>query len=465
MIGSRNATQVASQSRMRPAAGFHLLGQFEVQILLFAYWLHGTAAILIPGFSGSSSSFSGLSLLAPFSLLLICGGLIDHRASVGRPSAGATLMLVLPLLIPSSLMASLAMTGYALLLAAGSRSIARALAICAAGLAVAEVWTGIGRRLLGPVLLEFDAIGAALILSLFKADVTRIGTIVAPADGHTIILFADCASASILPGLMSVAAVMALRRVERIEVGFLVSMSALFCGLIVLNFARLALLASSDAAYEVGHGPIGQNLFDALAILLATAAAMAVPGTRARTSTAAIIRPHEQATQPRALIWVLIIAAICILGLGGKLLRYGVDRPPPDQIASENVISFIEAAGWVLSEEAVLIPQSGYHLLRFRREGCAATITISVLSTNGESLEAVAFALGANAAYIYSGLIQETPSRGLALRSWLHSAIAGLGFAPPATLPPLAITPPPPETADQCLPPPVAVWRSAGNLL
>ena len=144
MIGLRNATQVASQSRMRPTAGFHLLGQLEIQILLIAYWLHGTAAILIPGFSGSSSGFSGLSLLAPFSLLLICGGLIDHRASVGRPSAGATLLLILPLLIPSSLIASLAMAGYAMLLALRSRAIARALAICAAGLAVGEVWAVVG---------------------------------------------------------------------------------------------------------------------------------------------------------------------------------------------------------------------------------------------------------------------------------------------------------------------------------
>ena len=444
---------------MRPTAGFHLLGQLEIQILLIAYWLHGTAAILIPGFSGSSSGFSGLSLLAPFSLLLICGGLIDHRASVGRPSAGATLLLILPLLIPSSLIASLAMAGYAMLLALRSRAIARALAICAAGLAVGEVWAGIGRRLLGPVILEFDAIGAAFILSLFKADVTRVGTIVTPADGHTIILFADCASATILPGLMSFAAVMALRRIERIEAGFLVSMSALSCGLIVLNFARLALLASSDTAYEIGHGPIGQNLFDALAIALATGAALAAPGAQTQASTPANGLTQGQTAQPRTQVWVGIIAAICFLGLGGKLLRYSVDRPPPDQIASENVISFIESAGWVLSEEAVLIPQSGYHLLRFRRDGCAATITISVLSTNGESLEAVAIALGPNAAYIYSGLIQETPSRSLALRSWLYSAIAGLGFAPPATLPPLAITPPPPDTADQCLPPPVSSWH------
>lgn len=444
-IVSQGELQIATQNRENAGQALRL----EAPLFLLVYWLNSVAVSLAPGLTGDLDTVR-LGLTAPFTLFLICLCLAERSDAVEPPSRSVMLGFAMLTLAPSSLIATLGMAGYALILALRSKAPARFAAACAVGLALATLWSGLGRNLLAAPLLSVDAIAVAALLSWAGEAVTRSGNIIRLENDHAIIIFADCATAFLLLPALVMSAALGLRDATRISARFIAAMGGLCLALIAANLLRLCLLASSSEAYEIGHGAVGQNLFDALLISLAAGAALI--GREQRAAPPSKIRRKITPTR-----WLVVLLTIALIGFGMKLVRYGAPAANGDEAARAVLIAFLQDHGWRFDGDRTLVQSTGYGVMVFSQEGCRENFFVSLLSAEGESVDAVGVALP-EAAFLYGGALSPAPSRKAAFALWLDGALSATGLRAGFPLPALALSPPPPEAADACLPPPIAAW-------
>jgi len=441
----QDALQIATQTRQKTVQATAL----EAPLVLFAYWLNSIAVSLTPALLGDLAA-AHFNLTAAFTLILICLTLLERQDAVKPPSRPATLGFALLALVPSSLVATLGMAGYAMMLARRSQGPAHFAALSAIGLAVASIWNGLGRTLFAEPLLTLDAIAVEALLTWAGEAVMRTGNIVRLENGHAIIIFADCATAFLLFPVLGLGTVLALRDATRLNTRFFAAMASLCLALIAANLLRLTLLASAPEAYAIGHGPIGQNLFDALLIGLAACAALI---GRSRPM-AAPPNPSTRETSPR---WLAVVLMIALIGLSLKVIRYGALPSNGDDQARAVLIEFLARHHWHFQGDQTLVQSTGYSVMIFRQEGCSDSFSVSLLSAEGESVDAARAALP-NAAFFYGGTPQTGPSRAAAFTLWADGALSAIGLRAGSPMPALVLAPPPPQMFGACLPPPIAKW-------
>lgn len=442
---SQDALQIATQTRENSARASRL----EAPLFLLVYWLNSVAVSLAPALFGGLEA-GRIGLTAPFTLILLCQTLIERADAAAPPPRALTLGFALLTLAPSSLLATLGLSGYALALALRSQAQARLAAACAVGLALTTLWSGLGRNLFAAPLLALDAVAVEALLLWGGEAVTRSGNIIRLENGHAIIIFADCATAFLLFPALVLSAALGLREATRLSARFIAAMGALVLALIAANLLRLCLLASSADAYAIGHGPIGQNLFDALLIGLAAGAALIGRDKPIATSS-------EPANRGRSGRWLAILLLIALIGLGLKLIRYGAPPANGDDASRAVLIDFLERHDWRFLEDQTLVQSTGYGVMVFSQEGCRENFYVSLLSAEGESIDAVRAALP-DAAFRYGATLLAEPSRAAAAALWLDGAFSAIGLRAGFPTPALALAPPPTDAAGACLPPPSAAW-------
>jgi hypothetical protein len=445
--------QGASQIATRSATAATLATALAVPLFLFAYWLNSVAVTVTPLLSGDAN-IGRLGLTGPFTLFVICVTLFERNATIEPAWRWVMLGFALLTLPPSSLIATLGLAGYGLFLMLRSPAPVRLAGGCLVVLATTMIWGGIGRTLFAAPLLSADAMAVEVLLTWFGATPARNGNIVTLQNGHGIIIFADCATAFLLLPTLALSAVLGLRDATRINRRFVIAMASLCVAATAVNLLRLCLLVVSAEVYAVGHGPIGQNIFDAALIGLAAAAAYV--GRDKLPDRAAKPEPTMYGASPR---WLALLLAIVVVGFGLKLVRYTAPVLPGDDHARATLTTFLESHGWRFDRYSTLVQSTGYAVMVFSQDGCSETISASLLSAEGESVDAVRIALP-RAVFFYGGALLFEPSRAAAIGLWVDAATSAIGLRPGFPMPALALSPPPPLEAAPCAPPPIAAWAS-----
>lgn len=213
--------------------------------------------------NGTDTVFFGIS---PFELiaLLIAAHLLITTARNSDHQPGWPDALALGLvLIPSSAIAWLAVTGYAGYLAAKSRSETRTGMLLFCALGITALWASIFIRWFAAPITAFEATIVTGLLSLLRPDVSVSANLMGVVGGHQVLLLPACASAYLIPkAILAFAAVTtymgtSLDRHALIKIGVMTVFILTFA-----NWVRLAVMTWSHDLYLLGHGPVGANIFD-----------------------------------------------------------------------------------------------------------------------------------------------------------------------------------------------------------
>lgn len=174
------------------------------------------------------------------------------------------------LLLPSALVAALALVLMGAAVAWCSRGAARWGAIGMAGLGAIHLGGVLGQEALSS-LTHGEAWVTHALLSWFEPGVSLAGAVLRMPDGHGIAVLAGCSIAHFLPPALL--ALVVMRRAQGPARSLLGPVLMLTLILVTLNLLRLMLLAWSPLAYGWGHGVLGTNIFGLLcvAVLQATA--------------------------------------------------------------------------------------------------------------------------------------------------------------------------------------------------
>jgi len=245
-------------------------------VLLAAGVLNAMAAPLLAMLHGGDGELGTLLPLITLALLVGLSGRRQHLPEA--PLSGV--LFALAVLIPSSTICWLAVALFALRLAAMAGGRMRVGLVLLAGVAGVALWQVFDERLLGSALTLPDAIVMTPLLGLLRAGVERSGNIVGVAGGHRIVVLAGCSTVQALPLVVLAAAVLGwLGRRDDWLSGLVLPAMVLFS---LLNLGRLLLLGWSAESYHLTHGPLGQNLFDALVLLMLLGLAALRPARRRR---------------------------------------------------------------------------------------------------------------------------------------------------------------------------------------
>jgi hypothetical protein len=231
---------------------------------------------------GAMPDISPLMLLIGVASLLALRG----RGRLIGATPAASWLCVLALLVPSSLLAWAASGLYAGWVAGAARGGARICLLLLVGVAAAALWQALAARALGLWFMLPDAVVAEQLLRLLRGGVERSGNVLAVPGGHEIVVLVGCATLQALP-LVVLGAMAAPYLVSglRPPPRALLARAGLALAVYVpLNLTRLLLLGWSGPVYELVHGPLGQNIFDA--VLIALVVLLPTPGMAARARPA-----------------------------------------------------------------------------------------------------------------------------------------------------------------------------------
>lgn len=215
-----------------------------------------------------------LNGLGPLDLLALWASLDamwrGARAGELRAPSWAGALCAILLLLPSTLVAALALVLMGGAVAWRSAGAARWGAIGMAGLGAIQLGGALGQEALS-ALTHLEAWATHALLGLFEPGLTVSGAVLRMPDGHGIAVLAGCSIAHFLPPAML--ALVVMRAAEGAHRPMLAPLLVLMLGLLALNLLRLMLLAWSPMAYGWGHGVLGTNLFGLLCVAVLQAIA------------------------------------------------------------------------------------------------------------------------------------------------------------------------------------------------
>lgn len=205
---------------------------------------------------GPATALSPLILLV--SVIAVAG--LGAASKPGLPPRMADAVFLLVLLVPSSLVAWGATGAYAIWLMADAKTAARHRLLLVVGLCLTAIWQLLAIRLLGRWLLLPDALVTEHLLNLLRGGVERSGNVIEAGGGHRVVILAACSTLQTLPLVLVGAFAFGGGRPAPI-----VTAGSMY---VLLNAARLAMVAWSADLYALLQGPIGQNVFEVLVIAL-----------------------------------------------------------------------------------------------------------------------------------------------------------------------------------------------------
>lgn len=258
----------------RPAASLDALLPV---ILLVGGSLNGLAVRAVESWSrhGADAIFLGVS---PFELIVIAVA-VWLMLRTPLPSAGrlpaAELAAVVAILVPSSAVSWAAVGGYGAILAWRLPAEHRTGPLLFVALALCALWSSVGVKWAALPLTTAEASIVAALVSLLRDDVVQMGNVVGTAD-HSIVLMTACSTLEGLPkALLGVVAIActADRMPIRRHYAAVAIVAVLYAA---ANIVRLMTMVWSQPMFEIAHGPIGANIFDAATTMLVLAAGMKV---------------------------------------------------------------------------------------------------------------------------------------------------------------------------------------------
>jgi len=164
--------------------------------------------------------------------------------------------------LPSGAAAWLATGGYALSCAQRSSQQVRLGCVLFAGLAAVQLWNTVFIKWFAIHLGLADAVMTKTALSLVRDGVERAGNVVSSPNGHAVVLFAGCLTASIIPRLLLVQAAVYFAIGLRDPVRLAIGLAWIAALAMVANILRLTLMAASADWHELLHGAVGVSLFE-----------------------------------------------------------------------------------------------------------------------------------------------------------------------------------------------------------
>jgi hypothetical protein len=250
---------------------YALRRDFAPVALLVAGCVNGFAAQVTESLQSEgirSAPFFGVS---PFELITICiavtlmmGSKSEARYSGFGWVEGAAAAAIL---VPSGSFSWCVVAVYAVYVARRGDAGQRNGAYLFAGLALAALWTSIVAKWFAMAFTTLDAILVHKVLAVLQDNFEQADNIVGHSGGFGIVVILTCSTAYALPNAMVFLAAMAHGR-GPVDYTRLSRNLALFSAIFVAaNVGRLALMASNEAMYELAHGPVGANLFDAFQII------------------------------------------------------------------------------------------------------------------------------------------------------------------------------------------------------
>lgn len=244
-------------------------------ILLLATWLGLQLGPMVLALRETGApALLNLNGLGPLDLLALWASMEalwrGARAGELRVPLWAGALCAGLLLLPSTLVAAVALMLYAMAVAWGSRGSARWGALGMLGLGLIHLGAVFGQGALSGLIL-WEAWATHAVMSLLEPGLSLTGPVLRMPDGHGIAVMAGCSVAHFLPPALL--ALLVMRRAERPGRSLLGPAFALVLILVVLNLLRLMLLVWSPFAYGWGHGVLGTNLFGlvCVAVLQVTA--------------------------------------------------------------------------------------------------------------------------------------------------------------------------------------------------
>lgn len=426
-------------------------------LLLMLGGLHGMAAATAAWLRGRQDG-TGLELspLAVLALAASAAVLWRHRARMGTPAPWATAMFVLALLVPSGSVANLATAAYGLHVAARARPPARGALACIALVALWTLWIEVGQHFVVDAFLRLDAMAATTVLHWGGIVAWRDGNVVATSALHRIAVRPGCATALMLPLVPVAAAAVALAARDGLRHWPLAAAALAFAA---LNIVRLAFLAISADDYSLGHGPIGQNVFDGATIGLVAIFGLAASATPAATPSG---RPSPDA-RPVSASFILLAAVVAVIAILPKGIRYAAPDAPDPNAPVQVAVRFMADEGWSLRDDLPRNTAQGT-VLMFARPGCADTVTVTLLASPHRIPDRRPLRPEPDAAYLDAGHLSGDAPGFWAIRLTWRSVLAELGIARARPMPPALVRPAPPAQAVVCAPPPAAHWQRLATL-
>ena len=432
-------------------------------------WLHAIEFNIVAGWrvDGGTAAWNlfGISLLAPITLGVSCGALLRNPADLRWPSPWLTIAFAAASLVPSSTVAAISLVLFAGCMALRSGGTARFAAACIAGLGLCALWLSVGQPVFSPWLLAADASAAQWLLGWFRAGVVRDGNVLTTATGHRVVILLACATSTALPSILLASTALALRHAVRLTRRWAISMGLLAVTCVSLNVVRLAWLSSSPDAYALVHGPLGQNVFDALQVLLVLTAATLGEGrdgpVRLRPGM-----PGRRSGGSRRFATAYGLALCVLAGLALTGARYSRSEEPLVDETAGAVARLLADEGWHPAGTRELIANTGYAMTEFRHDLCLAPLSVAVLPGSAEAVAAAQVALGNDHAFLHGGKLGRLPPEGLRLDNLSVGALLRRLRLGERDMPLIAIGPAPgPLPGGPCAPPTTAAWEQLRPLI
>ena len=158
----------------------------------------------------------------------------------------------------------------------------------------------------------------------------------------------------------------------------------------------------------------------------------------------------------------LIVILILATALTLKTMRYSNATPPEhDESIDHEISNFLARHGWKIIHGYNQIEQSLLKSLTYRKANCTGHLSVAILTDNTEVLTFVKSVLGSDFAVFENHNF--TNQHGTSRTSWSSSTlnrVIHLAKSAKFPLPPIAISPKPPETPRPCAPPAIKHWQN-----
>ncbi|RFB76529.1 hypothetical protein [Methylovirgula sp. 4M-Z18] len=208
----------------------------------------------------SASFFQYLAWVGVFRLLIRA----DRNGQANVRDFVASILFCAVLFLPTNRMIWLASSGLAVYMwvfASGDRYI-RGAGVVLGALSVQAFWGHVLFNLLAPLLLNAEAAVIGTLLAVGRSDITWNDNVITNADGDGIIIYSGCSSFHNLS--LALLCWIAFTRFTHPawQRGDAIKGAIIAGALILLNWARLYLMASNRGSFHFWHDGVGAQVFE-----------------------------------------------------------------------------------------------------------------------------------------------------------------------------------------------------------